>query len=238
MFSLFKKKYKHIFFDLDRTLWDFETNSHDTLVDMFFNFSLDKHFSNAENYVETFKKFNLLLWNEYLRGEIAKEMLRHQRFHRTLKSRGLDSHDLAEQLDNFYITECPKHTALMPHAIETLGYLKEKDYGLHIITNGFNEIQLIKIKDSGLSGYFDSITTSEIACSMKPHARIFEYAQYPLNTKKRKCLMVGDDWENDIVGAKKFGWDQVFYAPLKLNTGKSFRPTHEIFDLSELKEIL
>lgn len=238
MFPLFKKKYKHVFFDLDRTLWDFETNSHDTLVDMFSYFNLDKYFSNAEDYVETFKKFNLLLWDEYHRGKIAKEMLRHQRFYRTLKSGGLDSHDLAEQLDNFYIAECPKHSALMPHTIEVLDYLKEKNYGLHIITNGFNEMQFIKIKDSGLSGYFDSVTTSEIACSMKPHARTFEYAQYPLDTKKRKCLMVGDDWENDIVGAKKFGWDQVFYDPMRLNMDKPFRPTYEIFDLLELIEIL
>ncbi len=237
MLHFFAPHYQHIFFDLDRTLWDFEANSEQTLLDMHAQYPLlSMQFANGEDFVGTFKRINNLMWSEYHRGNISKENLRHQRFYQTLKTKNIDNYDLADKLDQQYIAESPKKTVLMPQAMETLEYLKGKGYHMHIITNGFNEVQFVKLRCSKIDTFFDSVTTSEMACCQKPHARIFEYAVQPLKTQNRRCIMVGDDWDIDIKGAKDFGWDQVFFNP----QGKkiSFKPTKEIKSLGELKAFL
>ncbi len=237
MFRFFAQKYQHIFFDLDRTLWDFEKNSEQTLLDMHAQYPLlGLQFPSGGEFVKTFKRINDIMWSEYHRGNITKENLRHQRFYQTLKTKNIDNYDLADKLDLQYISESPKKTVLMPQAVETLDYLKGKGYHLHIITNGFNEVQFIKLRCSKIDKFFDSVTTSEMACCQKPHARIFEYAAQPLHTHKRRCIMVGDDWDIDIKGAKDFGWDQVFYNPQGREI--SGRPTKEIKSLGELREFL
>jgi putative hydrolase of the HAD superfamily len=237
MFRFSDKKYQHLFFDLDRTLWDFEKNSEQTLLDMHAQYPLlNVQFSHSEEFVSTFKHINNLMWSEYHRGNISKEKLRRQRFYQTLKTKNIDNYDLADKLDRQYIAESPKKTALMPHAVEALEYLKGKGYHMHIITNGFSEVQLEKLHCCKIDKFFDSVTTSEMACCQKPHARIFEYAMQPLHTQKRHCLMLGDDWDIDIKGAKDFGWDQIFYNPQEKSV--AFKPTKEIKDLEEVKSFL
>ncbi|MDR2937658.1 MAG: YjjG family noncanonical pyrimidine nucleotidase [Prevotellaceae bacterium] len=238
MFQLFTKKYQHVFFDLDRTLWDFEKNSEQTLREMYEQYSLlSLQFVDIQEFIRIYKRINELMWSEYHRGNITKEQLRHQRFYQTLKAKNIDNSDLADKLDAQYISESPKKTVLMPQARETLEYLKQKNYHLHIITNGFNEVQFVKLRSCAIDNFFDSVTTSEAACSQKPNARIFEYAMQPLHTQKSSCIMVGDDWENDIVGAKNFGCAQVFYNPERKKAG-TFTPTKEVKNLAELKSFL
>jgi len=230
------KPYTHIFFDLDRTLWDFEGNARVTLSDLYQEFELYRHFKTFNEFHETFQKHNERLWAEYRHGRVEKETLRKLRFLLTLKSVKVKDDELAKTLDRRYIADSPTKTTLMPNAIEVMEYLRKCGYRMLIITNGFNEVQWIKIKACGLEQYFDLMLTSENVGHQKPDVRIFQQALKEAGCKPGRALMVGDDFEVDIVGARDAGIDQVFFNPKA--SACSFTPTYEIRDLIDLKRIL
>jgi len=206
-----------------------------TLTDLFHRHSLGDYAPNPDHFIETFNLHNSRLWNSYQNGNMKKEVLRYKRFEKTLGDYGIRSKDLAKVIGQEYIEESPKKTALMPHAIEVLNYLKEK-YTLHIITNGFNEVQFTKLELCGLSNYFTKVVTSEISGYHKPRTEAFGYTLSSANARKAESIMIGDDLEADILGAKAFGIDQVFFNPNQEQHNHSV--THEISSLLELKQIL
>ena len=229
------KQYKHLFFDLDRTLWDFEKNSIITLKTIFEKRDLHSIFPDFDTFVKTYKAHNERLWDLYKLRKIKKHELRNERFLLTLKDFGIDNPKLAEQIGDDYVELSPMQTILFPNTIEVLDYLRTK-YKMHIITNGFVEVQYKKLKNCGLEKYFERVTTSEEAKASKPKAEIFQVALKSVNAKKTESLMIGDDLENDILGAKKFGIDQVFFNP---NSEKhSENITFEIKNLKELMDLL
>jgi len=229
------RKYKHLFFDIDKTLWDYESNVKEILLDIYNNRNLKSLSVEYESFLADFKEFNDLLWSEYQKGQIKKETLRDRRFYMTLKKSGIENIDLAAQLSNDYIEISPNKTNLFPEVIETLEYLK-LHYRLHIITNGFNEVQYKKLNNSRIKHFFEKIVTSDSAGSQKPNIKIFEYALTSVNARKKESLMIGDDWEIDILGAKAYGLDQVYFNPNQLkHNGKA---TFEISGIGKLKDIL
>ncbi len=230
------KPYSHIFFDLDRTLWDFEGNARVTLSDLYQEFELFRHFRTFDEFHATFQKHNERLWAEYRHGRVAKDTLRKMRFSLTLKSAKVKDEVLAQTLDVRYIADSPTKTSLMPNTMEVMEYLRKRGYRMLIITNGFNEVQWIKLKACGLEQYFDLMLTSENVGHQKPDVRIFEQALREAGCKPSRALMVGDDFEVDIVGARNAGIDQVFYTPQ--GDEGSFAPTYQIRDLIELKWLL
>lgn len=227
--------YKHIFFDLDRTLWDFEANTLETFRDLFIRYNLSGYFANYQSFHDSYTEINQVLWQEYLDGKLKKEVLRTLRFHMTLEKNGLDNPELAEKIGMDYITLSPQKTLLFPHTIETLDYLKKK-YHLHIITNGFNEVQFVKIKNCGLEPYITAVITSEKAGYQKPRKEIFEYSLKVVNARKKESIMVGDDFVIDIEGAMNAGIDQMYFNPAQLACSK--KPTYEIKSLKEMCDIL
>ena len=228
-------KYKHIFFDLDRTLWDFEKNSVETLKEIFFKYKLDEKIESPEVFINKYKEINEKLWAKYRTGEIKKEFLRNQRFLLTLQHFGINDSSLAEKFGTDYIEISPTKTILFPNTIETLKYLSKK-YTLHIITNGFKEVQFVKLKNNKLDKYFDKVITSETVGYQKPNAKIFQHSLSTSNAKKEESLMIGDDLNTDILGARNFGMNQVFFN--SINTKHNEKITHEITDLKELTELL
>ncbi|HYX05144.1 MAG TPA: YjjG family noncanonical pyrimidine nucleotidase [Bacteroidales bacterium] len=228
------KKYTHLFFDLDRTLWDFETNARSAFQDIFKKHDLHYYFNDFDTFLTAYHKHNERLWMAYRQGKIKKKVLRTKRFYLTLKEFGIDSEDLAKKIGDEYIDLSPKKTALFPDAIKVLEYLKSK-YQLYIITNGFNEVQFIKMENAGLSPYFRKVFTSENAGYQKPHPGIFAYCLNSVNARKTESIMVGDDPETDIQGAKNFGLDQVFFNPGRNHITE--KPTFEIEQLIQLTEI-
>lgn len=228
-------KYKHIFFDLDRTLWDFEQNMRITLTEIFENHQLNKAIPDAETFIDTFVNHNNRLWASYQRGEMKKEVLRYKRFEVTLKDFGIKDKVLASVIGEEYINESPKKTALIPYTIEVLDYLKEK-YCLHIITNGFNEVQFTKLRLCGIEKYFDKVVTSEISGYHKPRPEAFGYPLSSANAKKHESIMVGDDIEADIIGARQFGIHQIYFNPE--STPHNEIITHEVDSLLKITEIL
>ena len=142
------KEIRHIFFDLDRTLWDFEENSKQTLLEAIDEFQLiEKGISSPDKFIEQYKVINEKMWKKYRMGNLAKENLRVNRFVHSLKLFGIEDTDLATKLADFYLSESPKKTKLHDNARETLEYLSPK-YRLHIITNGFEEVQLLKLNSA------------------------------------------------------------------------------------------
>jgi len=230
------KNYNHIFLDLDKTLWDFTANTIDTFQDLFEVFDLkNKGIESAELFHETYEVINEHLWNQYRQGLIEKDYLSLQRYILTLKEFGIADAALSENLSKEYLRLSPLKTKLIPGTHDVLEYLKEK-YTLHIITNGFNEVQYVKIKQSGLDVYFDKVITSQEAGYNKPNENIFYYALNEAGATATESLMIGDDIDVDIRGASKAGIDQVFVN--FENIKHDFTPTFEVFSLFELMNIL
>ncbi len=230
------KKYKHVFFDLDHTLWDFETNAAETLNEIYSRFNLfEKRVPSSESFIRMYKSINERMWDDYEKRKISKEYLRTKRFYKTLLTFNVDDSALAEKIGIFYVQDCPKKKNLFPGAIEMLTYLQPK-YQLHIITNGFEEVQKIKIKTSGIGKFFNKIVISEIAGSNKPEKKIFNYALKSSGALRSESLMIGDNLGTDIIGAKNSGIDQCFFNPEKKN--HLAEVTYEISSLLELKRIL
>ncbi len=235
MYLKIKQPYRHLFFDLDRTLWDFETNSIQTFKIIFDIRQLDAVFPNFDVFVQRYKYHNEKLWDLYRRGVITKAKLRNERFLLTLQEFGCNDTKLAETMGDDYVELSPQQTTLFPRTIETLSYLQPR-YSMHIITNGFVEVQYKKLKNSGLEPFFDKVITSEAAKASKPKPEIFHLALSSTQAKKTESLMIGDDLQNDILGARKYGIDQVYFNPHHKPHQEAV--TFEIAAISDLMNIL
>ncbi|OFX90106.1 MAG: noncanonical pyrimidine nucleotidase, YjjG family [Bacteroidetes bacterium GWF2_33_16] len=228
-------KYKHIYFDLDRTLWDFDNNARETFIEIYNKRNLNSIFNSFDAFYNTYNKYNDLLWKDYRDGKIEKSELRWKRFALTLEEFGVIDNELAKHIGEDYVLISPTKKQLFPFTHETLSYLKEK-YKLYIITNGFSEIQFIKLVNSNLDKYFTHVFTSEEAGAQKPSPIIFEHALKIANAEINECLMIGDDLETDILGARNMGIDQVYFNTDKVRHNEAI--TYEISSLNELKGFL
>jgi len=230
------KSYKHIFFDLDHTIWDFETNSVKALQQLFAEELLaEKGVPAFDAFYKTYKPINDRYWAKYHNGFATKEQLRVNRFADTLAEFGVTDAALAERMAAGYLTVSPKMTTLFPDAMEVLKYLQQK-YVLHLITNGFAEVQWIKIENSGLRPFFEHIIISEEVGTQKPSKEIFEIAMNRAATTCDACIMIGDNFNTDIVGARNAGMDQVYFNPLRRRVKEPV--TFVVESLGELREIL
>ena len=230
------KTYQTIFFDLDHTLWDYEANAGQALRELYDHHDLGTKgmFSKAE-LVETFHAVNEMLWDDYNHHRIQRKDLRERRFPTIFKRLGLAMELRPENIESEYIALSPTKEKVFDRAHEVLDYLAPK-YELHMITNGFDDIQGTKLASSGLTDYFDKVITSETAGYRKPDPRIFQLALNMAGGVKEQSLMVGDNLVADIGGARNFGMDQVFFNPKR--TSHTHEVTYEINGLAELKNLL
>jgi len=229
------KNIEHIFFDLDRTLWDFETNSHLTLVELFHNLGLKEKLGiEVVSFIKEYRRINELFWADYRTGAATKEELRHGRFAKTFLHFGYENAPLATKIGELYITQSPKKTTLINGAIELLNYLRNK-YELHIITNGFSEVQHIKMQSSGLSPFFKEIIISEKVGFQKPHINVFRFAEKAAESKPENSIMIGDHYDADIVGALNAGWKAIFFEPKEV-AFENAKNLIRVRKLSEIKE--
>ena len=224
---------KHIFFDLDRTLWDFEINSYETLLELCAKYNLlDRGVYDYEHFIKIYKVHNEILWGMYRDNKISQKDLRRERFQRALSDYNIIDTELAENIGEDYIDICPKKNKLFDFTIQVLEYLSES-YKLHIITNGFEKVQYIKIKHSNLDHYFDKIITSEQVGVKKPNHKIFDFALSQADTSADESIYIGDDLIVDIIGCQNCGIDGVFFNPQKESHNEN--PKYEISCLSELQ---
>lgn len=234
------KQYEDIFFDLDHTLWDYESSARQTLLDLYQRYDLSSKVALDKNELcESFFKINEGLWDKYNKGEVSKYVLRTQRFRMVFEAIGVELKLFGEneisQFNKDYLYECPQKPNLIDGAIDLLESLSNI-YELHIITNGFVEVQATKMEKSGLSQYFLHVITSEGARAKKPHGKIFDYAMKQTGANVASSIMIGDNLSTDIKGARDYGLDQIFYNPEDILHDNPV--THEVNKLKEIKAIL
>lgn len=227
------KRYRHLFFDLDHTLWDFQGNSRAVLEELHAELDLAGLDIPLEEFVPTYEEINEHLWGRYEAGDIDKAVLRVLRFRNTLLRFGVKDDRLARTLGTVYLERCPQRPGLNPGARALLEDLRPH-YALHIITNGFHEVQRTKLQASGIDHLFTVVLSSEMAGAAKPDARIFQHALRTAGAQADESLMIGDNAVADISGARGAGIDQVHYAPL----GSALDATYRIAHFDELRVVL
>ena len=222
-----------LFFDLDHTLWDYETNARATLLEMYHIFVLDRFFRDETHFLKTFKEQNEKLWHRYNVGDIDKYEIRNNRFGYILNTVKNTDFNLAKELSNKFIIECPRKKALMPNAGKVLDKLSQ-DFELGIITNGFDDTQNIKLKYSEIDHYFKWVVTSESSGYRKPAKGIFDFTLDYSGGSLENIVIIGDNLQTDILGAKNAGWKSVWYNPQKELIAPSQLQVHDLIELPAL----
>ncbi|WAC41953.1 YjjG family noncanonical pyrimidine nucleotidase [Pedobacter sp. SL55] len=223
---------KHIFFDLDHTIWDFDRNAQETLMELYEIYQLKElGLTSAENFIATYTVNNHQLWAQYHLGKITKEALREERFRKTFIDLGLHPALIPANFETDYVAMGPTKTNLFESAEKMLTYLKDK-YQLHIISNGFKEAVVTKMRVSNLNPYFKNVVISEDVGVNKPDKAIFEHALNLAQAQKQESIMIGDSLEADVYGAQNFGMRAIFFNPLKANKPDDVR--EQIHHLEEL----
>jgi len=229
--------YKHIFFDLDHTLWDFDTNAKASLTDIYGEFSLaEKVTSDFDAFYQKYLHHNKILWERYQNGFITAEELKWRRMWRTMMEFKVGDEVLAKNISARFLEILPVKDGMFPHAYEILEYLKNKDYQIHLITNGFEKTQWSKIRNSKIDHFFTHVITSEASNSMKPEKEIFDFAMNQSGALLHESIMIGDNLDADIQGAMNAGMDNVFVNHIDATTNK--KPTYIVTHLKELESIL
>ncbi|MGB8194403.1 MAG: YjjG family noncanonical pyrimidine nucleotidase [Chitinophagaceae bacterium] len=229
-------KYRHLFFDLDHTLWDFDANSRHTLEELYHSLELaQKGVHDFDLFHKNYLVHNDKLWERYRNGYIKVDELRVKRMWHTLLDFRIGDETLAQQMSVEFLDRLPTRTQVFPHTFEVLDYLADKGYRMHLITNGFEKTQHSKLKYSGLDKYFEEVITSEGSNSLKPKKEIFEYAMNRASCTTADCIMIGDSIEVDIQGAMNAGIDQVFVNHLCIDC--NIQPTYIVRSLKELQDI-
>ena len=228
--------YKDLFFDLDHTIWDFELNSKETLWDLHLKYELEaKGIHDFDVFYSQYSVHNHRLWDRYTKGFIKQEELRWKRIYLSLLDYKIADEALSKEMSVDYLDILPNKKNLFPYTIEILDYLKNKDYKMHLITNGFESVQFKKIKNSNLADYFIEVITSEASNSLKPNKEIFDYALKACNAKLESSIMIGDNESADIQGAINVGMDSIFVNHLQIQP--TVPATHTITHLKELENI-
>lgn len=223
---------KDVFFDLDHTLWDFDKNSMLAFKRVFKKFNIDIEF---ENFIAIYEPINLEYWKKYREEQVTKETLRRGRLIDSFEKFNIEySVQTIDDMADSYIEELPFDNHLFDGTLAILDYLAVR-YQLHIITNGFEEVQYKKLKNSGIFHYFSTITTSEEVGLKKPNPLVFNKALEKANAIPNQSVMIGDSFEADILGAKNIGMETIFYNYRNENVPSEY---NIINALSEIKSHL
>lgn len=228
--------YKSIFIDLDDTVWAFSENARDTFQDMYSKYRFDRYFDSFEQYYKLYSKRNAELWEEYGRGEITKEELNDSRFSFPLLQVGVDDKFLVKAYSENFFSEIIYKKKVMPYVHEALEYLGE-NYNLYVLSNGFRELQEQKMRSADVAKYFKKVVLSEDIGVHKPYPEIFHFAMSATQSELKTSLMIGDNWTNDVEGARNVGMGHIYY---NVHGEKEFPfvPTFVMNDWREIRKVL
>lgn len=230
-------RYEHLFFDLDHTLWDFETNAKDTLHDLYLQSTLKEiEEVDFESFYARYSAHNEKLWDLYTKGRVTQSVLKWKRISLTLQDFKIPDDNLSKKMSDDFLELLPTKNKVFDHTYDVLDYLQEKGYKMSLVTNGFEGVQQNKVKNSHLEKYFDFIVTSESANCLKPQAGIFKDALRQANVRIDQGVMIGDNQDADIYGAKNVGLDTIFVN--HIHAKKKIEPTFMVHNLLEMKKLL
>lgn len=231
------KRYKTLFFDLDDTIWDFSRNSREVYAALYDKYDYGRWFPSFDHYYTIYRSYNDQLWSEYGQGRITKEELNRRRFTYPLQTVGVTDEDTVQAFCRESLEMMKTKSHVVPGTIELLAYLKEKGYRMHIISNGFRELQSSKLRSAGIDSYFGKLILSEDIMVHKPHREIFDFALSATQSQASESVMIGDNIETDIAGARNAGIDQIF---LNRNGAAElpFKPTYTVACMADIMDIL
>lgn len=215
--------YKHLFFDLDNTIWNFDLNSFHALKKVYLDSGLP--LEEYSRFFNVYNRHNDHLWELYRKNEIKKQELASARFDLTFQELGILGFD-GSGFNTAYLDHMPLQTRVCDGAHEVLEKLSVR-FQMHIITNGFREVQYKKLENSNLRHFFQRVFISEEVKAQKPSEEIFIHALKNANARKKESLMIGDSWDVDILGAMGAGIDQVHYAPHYPDSGLTPEEQHK-----------
>lgn len=236
-----EKHYKDIFLDFDDTLYDTHGNADIALGELYEDFALHRHFDKFEDFHIPYWETNLDLWKQYAAGEITRDVLIVERFRRPLsKGRGLEnvSVEFCLEVSDRFLELCAVKPGVIDGAHEVMDYLKSRGYGLHMCSNGFHEVQYRKLKACGMKDYFDTIVLSEDAGANKPSPVYFDYAFRTTGARPETTLMIGDNFQTDILGAKASGLDVMWFNPNPGQNKATEAVNYEIHSLRSIMDLL
>jgi len=227
---MFSHKITDIFFDLDHTLWDFDINSELAFEAIF---KKDHPGVQIKDFIEKYVPINQACWKLYQYDKITHAELRYNRLKHTFDAlEFFVSDEQIEQIAYDYIRLLPENNRLFDGTIEVLEYL-EKKYTLHIITNGFADVQKKKIKNSNIGSFFKTITNSEMAGVKKPHPLIFEHALNLAQANKENSIMIGDCLEADVQGALDAGLEAIFFNDKNISVSQNIKQVNHLLELKK-----
>ncbi len=230
-------KIQHIFFDLDNTLWDHRKNAYLTIKDLFRQNLISEKFNiDFEDFHNIYYEINEKLWEDIRDGLIDKEYLRKHRFYDTFLYFGVDDEELSMCFEEHFLDNILAYNDLVDGAKDILDYLKSKNYTLHIISNGFQDVTERKCILSGIEPYFETITSADSVGVRKPNPKIFEYSLSIANAKKEESILIGDDWIADVQGSIDFGMRSIFFN--SLSEKYDFKDLKIIDELAEIENYL
>lgn len=249
-----EKRYKDLFVDFDDTLYDTHGNAVLALKELYDDFGLERYFDRVEDFTVPYWEANVELWDQYARGEVTRDFLIVERFRRPL-SRGYvkdgatktsfrPTKEYCLEVSDHFLDLCACKPGVVEGAHEVVRYMKDKGYRLHICSNGFHEVQYRKLRASALLDYFDTIILSEDAGANKPSAQFFDYAMKQTGARSKDTLMIGDNIKTDIMGAKEYGIDVMYFNRKPLPTTPEEKKEeasaidYEIRSLAEIMDIL
>lgn len=203
---------RHIFFDLDNTLWDHRRNAYLTLESIFEREKIqDKYDLVFEDFHREYFTINENLWALIRDGKIDKDHIRKHRFYDSFLFFGIDDFELSQKFEHQFLDEIIEYNELVEGAFHLLNYLAEKQYRLHVLSNGFEEVTYRKCELSGIKNYFETITSADEIGIRKPQPEIYQYALNKSEAQTEHSIMIGDDWVADVEGALSFGMDAIFF---------------------------
>ena len=231
--------HRNIFIDLDDTIWDFTANSHVSLEIMYRDLDIARIYPDYDAFSSAYYAKNSELWALYHHGKIEKDFLIIERYAHLLRTIGYNDIDnrLAQRMNEYYLDTLALQTQLVPYAIELLDYLTRRGYNLYILSNGFIEVQHKKLQSAGIEDYFERMVLSDEIGINKPDRRLFDYALEVTHSQAADTLMIGDNYDADIMGAMQAGWGQIYFD--RNHRGITAQePQHTVHSLKEVMDIL
>ena len=221
---------KDVFFDLDHTLWDFDKNSELTFEGIF---NRNHPEIETKEFIEKYVPINQACWKLYQYDQISHEELRYNRLKHSFDAINYFISDKEiEDISNDYIQFLPEYNHLFDGTMELLEYLKPK-YNLHIITNGFADVQFRKLNNSKIASYFLTVTNSEMAGVKKPNPIIYDYALDLAKAKKENSIMIGDSLDADVQGALDAGLDAIYFNENNSDAGNHIKQINHLLELKK-----
>lgn len=233
------ERYTDLFIDFDDTLYDTHGNAVIALHELFEALQLGQYFADAQVFYDEYWNTNIDLWTRYSKGEITRDYLIVERFRRPLSfGEGLEpTEQYCLKASDMFLDFCSSKPGLVDGARELMDYLRQKGYRIHMCSNGFHEVQYKKLRSCGLTDYFDTVILSEDAGANKPSPLFFDYAMRRSDAKKETTLMIGDNYQTDILGAKRYGLDTAYFN--RYPDYPAEEPvTYEVAHLQQLMTIL